>query len=64
MTVEILWLIRSTVMWDACSRRPRRTEASVEASKALVQSSRIRMFGRRSRALAMERRCFSHRRKD
>ena len=54
LTVEIRWLIKSTVIFFALWDKPSSTFASVEASSALVQSSRISIDGFFSRALAMD----------
>ena len=43
---------------ESSSRKARRISASVAVSTALVESSRIRIFGFFSNALAIQRRCF------
>lgn len=58
ITVEIRWLMSSTVMPEHCFRSMESTEASVVASRALVQSSRMRIRGFFKRARARESRCF------
>ena len=56
---EILWETISFVMTpNLSSFRPDRILLSVAVSTALVESSRMRIFGFFRRALAIERRCF------
>ena len=57
-TLEIRWAMMIFVVFGISSRRALRMRASVAVSTALVESSRIRIFGFFSRARAMHRRCF------
>ena len=57
-TDEIRWAMISFVVSGISSRKAFRISASVLVSTALVESSRIRIFGFFNRARAMQRRCF------
>lgn len=57
-TLEMRWAMMIFVVFGISSRRALRMRASVAVSTALVESSRIRIFGFFSRARAMHRRCF------
>ena len=57
-TPEMRWEMMNFVVFGIFSRNALRIEASVAVSTALVESSRIRIFGFFKSALAMQRRCF------
>ena len=58
MTEVMRWAMISFVVPGSVSRSAVRIFASVAVSTAEVESSRIRIFGMRTMARAMHRRCF------